>query len=39
MGGVGEREPGIACVGVYQEEAFHTGFDQGRVQAFDPTGQ
>ena len=39
MGGVCEGEPGTACVGVHEEEAFHTGFDQGRVQSFDPTGQ
>ena len=39
MGGVCEREPGIARVGVHEKEAFYTGFDQGRVQSFDPTGQ
>ena len=39
MGGVCEGEPGIARVGVHEKEAFHPGFDQGRVQAFDPTGQ
>jgi hypothetical protein len=39
MGGVCEREPGIARVGVHEEEAFHTGFDQGRIQSFDPTGE
>ena len=35
VGGVCEREPGIARVRVPEEEAFHTGFDQRRVQSFD----